>query len=231
MKTLFLIFITIILTSCAAQSPAIVAGKGAVFGTLKAQSHSQFIEKVAKKGNGHEYNELVFDDTMVNYPNLKELYAGIIYPSYTGGETHDVLAQTNGMFPRSIAISQGDKLSISNSTENVLSFFLADAKDKFQDLSKVNPGETRTFTVEIQGNLELITDENENLKTFILSKKGLKAQKLKSGDYYKFEKLDPGSYQMVFWFWRLGKIVRKIQVRSGQNIELNELLSVNSVIP
>lgn len=230
MKILSFIFVSVFLASCAAQSPAITKGKGVVYGTLKAQSHSQFLEKVSKENSDHFYEDLDLDDTMINYPKLKGLYAGIINPSYNGGKTYKVVAQKNGIFPRSIALSPGDKLSIRNSTGAVLSFFLADSNETFQDLSKISAGETKSFIVQVQGNLELNTDENENLKVFILSEKGLMAQKLTSGESYAFENLEPGNYKMVFWFWRLGKVVRQIQIESGQKTMLNELLSVNSVI-
>ena len=229
MRILTPLLLAFVLSACA-SSPAIVPGKGAVYGVLKAQSHSQFIEKATKGDKGHDYGSLVFDNNMVDYPHLKELYAGIIDPSYSGGKTFNIVAKNNGMFPHSIAMSPGDKISINNSSGRPLTFFLADARDTFQDLSKVNSGETRSFIIKVQGNLELDTDENEQFKAIILSKKGLRSQQLSSGSSYAFEKLEPGNYQMIFWFWRLGQLVRHIQIKAGKNTVVNELLSVNTVM-
>ncbi len=229
MKKFVPVFLIFIFSACATiPVPSIVPGKGAVYGILKAQSHKQIIEK-AKGGDGHDYL-IEFDKDMVNYRNLKDLYACLIDPSYKGGKEYKLSATAEGISPRSIALSPGDTITINNITSNPLSFFLADMGDAFQDLGKVNSGETKSFVVKIQGNLELSADEDESIKTNVFSKTGLRSRRVASGKSYSFEKLEPGRYDMFFWFWRLGKIHRQIQIKPGQNILVNETLSVNTVM-
>ncbi len=227
------VFLIFLFSACASiPVPPIVPGKGSVYGTLTAQSHSKIIEK-AKGGAGHDYlgpDGIVFNKDMVNYRNLKELYACLIDPTYKGGKRFDISATVDGIFPRSLALSPGDIISIKNTTNRPLNFFLADIGDAFQDLGKVNSGETKSFPVKIQGSLELDTDEDERLKAIVFSKAGLRSRRVTSGQSYSFEKLEPGNYDMFFWFWRLGKIHRQVQIDTGQNILVNETLSVNTVM-
>ncbi len=223
-----------IFSACASiPVPAIVPGKGSVFGTLTAQSHEKIIEKAKGGAKDHDYigpGGIIFNKDMVNYRNLKELYACLIDSGYKGGKKISLTANESGFSPRSTALSPGDILSINNATSGSLTFFLADMGDAFQDLGKINSGETRSFTVKIQGSLELGTDENERLKGIIFSQNGLRSKMVASGESYSFEKLEPGSYEMIFWFWRLGKIDRQIQIKPGQNTVVNETLSVNTVM-
>jgi len=227
------VFLIFIFSACASiPVPPIVSGKGSVYGTLTAQSHSKIIEK-AKGSKDHDYASdggIIFNKDMVNYPNLKELYACLIDPAYKGGKKININVTTDGVSPRSLALSLGDIIAINNSTQRSLTFFLADMGDAFQDLGKVNPGQTKSFTIKIQGSLELGTDEDERIKTIVFSKDGLRSKRVASGQAYSFEKLEPGSYDMIFWFWRLGKIHKKIQINSGQNTIVHETLSVNTVM-
>jgi hypothetical protein len=226
------VFLIFIFSACASiPIPPIVSGKGSVYGTLTAQSHSKIIEKA--KGGNQDYASnglIIFNKDMVNYRNLKELYACLIDPTYKGGKKINITATTEGLSPRSLALSPGDIISINNSTERSLTFFLADMGDAFQDLGKVSPGQTNSFTVKIQGSLELGTDEDERIKTIVFSQSGLRSKRVASGQSYSFEKLEPGSYDMIFWFWRLGKIHKQVQINPGQNTIVHETLSVNTVM-
>jgi hypothetical protein len=227
------VFLIFVFSACASiPIPPIVPGKGSVFGTLTAQSHSKIIEK-AKGSAKHDYASnglIIFNKDMVNYSNLKELYACLIDPTYIGGKKIGITATAEGLSPRSLALSPGDIISINNSTERSLTFFLADMGDAFQDLGKVNPGQTNSFTIKIQGSLELGTDEDERIKTIVFSQNGLRSKRVASGQSYSFEKLEPGSYDMIFWFWRLGKIHKQVQINPGQNTSVHETLSVNTVM-
>jgi hypothetical protein len=227
------VFLIFIFSACASiPIPQIVQGKGSVYGTLTAQSHSKIIEK-AKEGKDHDYasgGSIIFNKDMVNYRNLKDLYACLIDPTYKGGKKINVTATAEGLSPRSLALSPGDIVSINNSTDRSLTFFLADMGDAFQDLGQVSPGQTKPFTIKIQGNLELGTDEDERIKTIVLSQSGLRSIRVASGQAYSFEKLEPGSYNMIFWFWRLGKINKQVQINPGQNTIVHETLSVNTVM-
>lgn len=228
------VFLMFVFSACASiPVPPIVPGKGAVYGTLTAQSHSKIIEKAKETGQSHDYDGpdgIIFNKDMVNYRNLKDLYACLIDPNYKGGKKINLTATADGIIPRSIALSPGDIVSISNSASSSLTFFLADIRDAFQDLGKINPGKTKSFTVKIQGSLELGTDEDERIKAIVFSQRGLRSKMVASGHPYSFEKLEPGSYDMIFWFWRLGKIHRQIQIKPGQNTVVHETLSVNTVM-
>ncbi len=228
------VFLMFVFSACASiPVPPIVPGKGAVYGTLTAQSHSKIIEKAKGSGGNDDYagpDGIIFNKDMVNYRNLKDLYACLLDPSYTGGKQINLTATTEGLSPRSLALSPGDIISISNSTSGPLTFFLADMGDAFQDLGKIKPGQTESFTIKIQGNLELGTDEDEAIKAIVFSQSGLRSKRVASGQAYSFEKLEPGSYDMIFWFWRLGKIHRQVQIQPGQNVAVHETLSVNTVM-
>lgn len=66
---------------------------------------------------------------------------------------NSITATAEGLSLRSLALSPGNIISIKNSTERPLTFFLADMEDAFQDLGKGDPGQTKSFTIKIQGSL------------------------------------------------------------------------------
>ena len=232
MRKFLLNFLTLIFLSACATGPAIVPGKGAVYGTISASSHKDIIAKAAETGRDAygDKGEVVFTKQMVNYHQLKELYVCLLNPSFTGGKDHLLIADIDKMSHRSLAIAKGDKLWIQNYSSKVLTFYLAGQGDEIQVYSPIKPGERSVITVEQEGNLELGSDENETLMTSLLSKPGLKSQKHSSGEKYSFENLEPGSYKLLFWFWRLGFIEKNITIRAGENIELNQVLSVDKIM-
>jgi hypothetical protein len=225
------ILIFIFLSACS-SAPEIVPGKGALYGTISAKSHKDIIAK-ASKDDGSVYSnngQIVFEKGMVNYNQLKELYVCLIDRSYNGGKDHLLIADDDKMSHRSLAIAKGDRLWVQNNSSKTLTFFLAGQDDSIQVYSSVNPGKRSVIEVEQEGVLELGSDENETLITTLISRTGLISQMHSSGDEYLFENLDPGQYKILFWFWRLGFIEKNITIRTGENIKLNQVLSVDKIM-
>jgi hypothetical protein len=226
-----LIFIFI---ACA-SAPKIVPGKGAVYGTVSAASHKSIIEKAAQNVDA-EYSEdgkIVYSKLMVNYNQLQELYVCLIDPTYNGGKEHLLVAVDGGMSLRSIALAPGDKLRIRNNTPQTQNFFIAEVsgdEEGFQGIPPLRPGEEGVYTVDLEGDLELGSDDNEQLLTSIISKKGLMGRRFSSGAPYSFELLEPGQYDLIFWYWRLGLIQRQVDIRAGKNVQVNETLSVDRMV-
>ena len=117
-----------------------------------------------------------------------------------------------------------------NNSSKTLTFFLAGQDDSIQVYSPIKSGEKSVITVEQEGILELGSDENDGLMTTLFSRSGLIGQKHSSGDEYLFEKLEPGTYKILFWYWRLGYIEKSIMIKAGENIKLNQILSVDKIM-
>ncbi len=232
MRKCLLSFLALFILSACASGPAVVPGKGAVYGAISADSHKDIIAKAEKNADGLylEKGEVVFTQQMINYHQLKELYVCLLDPSFSGGNDHLLIADNDNMSQRSLAIARGDKLWVQNNTSKTLTFYLAGQGDDIQVYSPIKPGERSVITVEQEGNLELGSDENEKLVTSLISRANLKSQKHSSGEQYSFENLEPGSYKIIFWFWRLGYIEKNIIIKAGENIELNQVLSVDKIM-
>lgn len=56
------------------------------------------------------------------------------------------------------------------------------------------------------------------------------AKRMSSGEHYQFDKLEPGSYQLIFWYWRLGKIQQTVHIQAEENSRVDKTLTVDSVI-
>ena len=56
------------------------------------------------------------------------------------------------------------------------------------------------------------------------------SKQLSSGQAYQFELLNPGDYQLIFWYWRLGKIQQAIHINGQENIHIDKTLTVDSVM-
>jgi hypothetical protein len=225
------ILILIYLSACS-SAPEIVQGKGAIYGTISAESHKEIIAK-ASKDDGSVYSnngQVVFKEGMVNYRQLKELYVCLINPSLKTVKDHLLIADNDSMSHRSLAIASGDRLWVQNNSSRILTFFLAGQEDSIQVYSPVKPGERSVIEVKQEGILELGSDEDEGLITTLFSRTGLINQMHSSGDEYLFEKLDPGQYKILFWFWRLGFIEKNIIIKAGENIKLNQVLSVDKIM-
>jgi hypothetical protein len=230
-KNILLLFLLLVHISCS-SGPEIVPGKGAVYGTISAESHKDILAKASRSGDGiyKKNGEIVFTEKMVNYNQLKELFVCLIDPSSTAGSDHLLIASEKNMSHRSLAIGKGDRLSIQNNSSETLTFFLAGKNDAIQVYSPIKPGERSSLKVELEGDLELGSDENESLRTTLLSRKGLVGQQHSSGDQYNFKNLHPGQYKILFWFWRLGLVEKNIIIKAGENIKLNQILSVDKIL-
>jgi hypothetical protein len=225
----FLILITLL--SCS-SAPEITPGKGAVYGSITAESHKDIIAK-ASKDDGSVYGgngRVVFTEQMVNYEKLKELFVCVLDPAFSGGNEHLLFASDEKMSQRSLAIAKGDRLWVQNNSSRTLTFFIAGRGDDIQVYSPTKPGERSAITIQQEGELELGSDENESLMTTLLSRRGLVGQQHSSGEKYSVENLNPGQYKILFWFWRLGFIEKTIIIKAGENIELNQILSVDKIM-
>jgi hypothetical protein len=234
----YLLLLTALCLAACTHEPKLAAGKGAVYGVLSADAHPAFKEKHRNNaGSDSIYGSdsgggIVYKDNMVDYPKLDELYVGLVQPDLAP-QLHQVTANAGGMSPRSLALAPGDVLHIQNNTAHGQQFFItatSGGDDSIQSLPGLAAGAAADYTVELEGDLELLSEDDESLKTALLSKKNMLGKRVSSGDYYQFENLDPGSYRLIFWYWRLGKIQQTIQIHAGENTRVDKTLSVESVM-
>jgi len=234
MKYLFL-FSVLLLSSCV-NSPKIIANKGAVYGVFSADAHPDFKKKIlndsksssryVKKGK----KGINYQDNMVDYSNLKELYVGLISTDYKP-QQHSLFANPEQMLPGSLALSIGDRLHIHNNTSSTQNFFISEiGGEGFQSFPELKAGQNAHFTLELVGDLELLSEDNDKLKTILFSKKNMLTKQLHSGQGYQFENLNPGIYQLIFWYWRLGKIEQSIIIKAEKNLNIDKTLTVESVM-
>lgn len=236
MKYLYLL--TLLLLGGCVHEPKIIAGKGAVYGVLSADAHPEFKKKMEDANNntsssyGYKADQGIdYKNDMVNYSNLKALYVGLVTPDHRP-QQHHLFAKPTGISPYSLALSPDDTLHIHNNTPNTQHFFITETLGKagFQSFPALKAGEEATFTVKLEGNLELLSDDNDNLKTHLFSKKNMQSKLRSSGEYYQFEHLNPGDYQLIFWYWRLGDIQQSIRINPQENLQVNKVLTVKSVM-
>lgn len=216
-------------------APKVVPGKGAIYGIVAADSHKVIRDKAAGDSTSiySEGGKVVYSDKMVNYAKLKELYVCLIGPGNSGGREHSLVAQDKNMSKRSVALAPGDKLRIRNSTSKTQNFFIAETsgnEEGFQAFPPLSAGTEAVFTIKLEGDLELASEESDQLVTALLSRPGLVSQMHSSGSPYAFERLEPGAYNVIFWFWRLGYTQHRVGVQAGQNSHLDETLSVDRII-
>jgi len=232
-KTL-LIVLSILLSGCAA-GPEIAKGKGNIFGQVVARPHKEFIKKIAD-GRPVEYevrgdNSIAFTSEMVNYDNLDEIYVGLIGPGRNGRAEHVLTIADNGVSRRSIMVARGDVLKVRNNSAGALTFYLIDsATDDVIEFPAIESRQTRNLVVDLEGLLELGADEDDALTVSILSARNLVSQQVQSGGIYAFTGLDPGTYDLLFWFWRLGKLEHRLEVQSDTNHQIDETLSVDRIV-
>ncbi|MBL6987874.1 MAG: hypothetical protein ISR72_12730 [Methylobacter sp.] len=236
MKYLFLLSV-LILSACV-NAPKIISGKGSVYGVLSADSHSAFNKKMNDNQDITSiYGEMQttgikYQSDMVDYAKLDELYVGLIQASLPP-QQHQITATTKGMSRKSIALATGDTLLIRNNTNQIQNFFIAETSvtgENIQTFPGLATGASASYKVELEGDLELLSEDNEALKTVLFSKKNMLTKRVNSGDSFQFENLAPGSYQLIFWYWRLGKIQQTIQVKSDENTRVDKILTVDNVI-
>ncbi len=236
MNHLFLLAV-LMLTSCA-NAPDVIPGKGGIYGRLSADSHPAFNKKLeSNQGSGSVYgdtqaNDAKYRDNMVDYHQLDELYVGLIQPNLSP-QQHQLTATSEGMSSHSLALAVGDTLQLHNNSTQSQRFYIAETADTgegIQTFPTLEAGATANYKIDLEGDLELLSEDNENLKTLLFAKKNMLAKRVSSGDSYQFGNLDPGSYQLIFWYWRLGKIQQIVQVRAEENSRVDKTLTVDSVI-
>ncbi len=213
------------------QDPA--DGKGTVYGEVTARPHKDYVKKaqeMAKNAGPGEVDQygnpiptdgkLNFDEKMVNY-NLAKVFAILVNPAAKPDEEeHEVeVEEDEGMTPRALAVAKGDVIEIENDSGKPLTFFLADTNsDAIQELPVIPAGDSAEIKVELVGDLVLTTDEDERFTTAVLSREGLRSQKVRSGSLYTFRDLDPGQYELLFWYWRLGYLKKTITIEADKNL-------------
>jgi len=234
MKNTLLLVLGALLWGCA-TAPEIVKGKGNIFGQVDTRPHKEFLAK-AQKEAPDDYmirgtDKITFTPEMVNYNALDEIYVGLIHPHHIDPAKHVLTIANNRPSLRSIMVGKGDVLMVRNNSARTLSFYLIDpASDDIQEYPALRPGQTAELPVNLEGSLELGADEDDALVVNILSVKNLASRQVRSGGQYEFTALDPGTYDVLFWFWRLGKIERRVVVKSDTNYRIDETLSVDRII-
>lgn len=233
MRVLFL-FSTLCLAACSTvQAPLVAADKSAVYGVLTAQSNSIFREKRQESAyDSGSATDIVYKDNMVNYPALDELYVGLVVPDLSP-QQHTIHVNSQGMSPRSLALAVGDVLHVYNDTGRTQTFFISQTPDNgsgIQSFPALKAGSSADYPVQLAGSLELLLEDDVNLKASLFARKNLSVKRLKSGETYQFENLNPGQYQLIFWYWRLGKIEHQIEAKAGESVRVDKTLSVDSVM-
>lgn len=236
MKPLLLVS-ALLLTACSTQAPKLTAGKGAIYGVLTAEANSAFREKGRWQTDSNLYGtpkETVSNPQAerVNYAALDELYVGLLGANVEP-QHYPIHVSNAGMSPRSVALAVGDKLQVYNDTDRKQTFFISqtsDIGDGIQSFPALAAGSNATYPVQLVGTLELLSEDDGNLKANLLAQKNMAVKRLKTGETYQFENLNPGQYGLIFWYWRLGKIEQKVEVKVGENVRIDKTLSVDSIM-
>ncbi len=206
------------------------SGMGAVVGKVETRAHKDMIKKA--KTSGSEYastdGKIRYSDKMVNYDKLDDIYVGLV-SSPNAAQAPTVLTSTeNGFDPRALAIDTGSRILINNATSQSLTFYVVDPNsDAIEEIPPVAPGGNGELIVPMKGLLEIATDERDDLVSAVLSLPGMQVRRVASGKYYTFNDLTPGSYRLVFWYWRLGMLERPVSIKADTVLEVNEYLSVD----
>jgi len=234
MKNMLILVLVVLLSGCS-TGPDIVKGKGNIFGQVDARPHKEFIKKMVD-GRPVEYkvrgdNSIAFTSEMINYDKLDEIYVGLIDPNRSGRAAHVLTIADTGLSRRSVMVAKGDVLNVRNNSTRTLTFYLINpATDDIEEFRAVPPGQPADLTVNMEGFLELGADEDDALTVNILSVRNLVSQQVQSGGIYAFTGLDPGPYDVLFWFWRLGKLEHRVEVQSDTNHRIDETLSVDRIV-
>jgi len=228
----YLLLSLLFLLSACAQAPKIIAHKGAVFGTVSTEAHIEFKQKIANKNTAEtnystDENGIEHHPDRVNYQHLDELYVGLIVPDYTS-QTHNITVSSDQLNPHSLALSIGDTLHITNQNTSTQYLFISEINaEGFQAIPDLKAGQSIDVRLTLEGDLELLSEDNHKLKSILFSKKNMLTKKFSSGQRYQFENLTPNHYQLIFWYWRLGKITQTIKIDAQKNTRVDKTLSVN----
>ena len=239
MKHLYLFSVLLLSAWATVQAAPLEAGKAGVYGELTAEENSVVKEKRQQSNvssspydSPTQTSETVSSDELVNYANLDDLYVGLVVPTLAT-QQHIVNVSAQGISPRALAVAVGDSLQVFNDTAATQSLFLTqtiNSGEGIQTFPSLAAGSSATYSVQLAGDLELLAENDGNLKARLLSKKNMQVKRLSSGDSYQFENLQPGEYNLIFWHWRLGKIEQKITLNSGDNLRVDKTLSVDSIM-
>jgi hypothetical protein len=188
-------------------------------------------------GSSSMYSELKaagikYQDNMVNYAQLDDLYVGLIQ-AHLAPQQHQLTANNDGMSPKAIALAVGDTVLIHNNTQQAQNFFVAETvaeTGKVQAFPSLAAGAKASYKIDLEGDLALLSEDNGILKTAVLAQKNMQALRVSSGGSYQFSNLNPGTYPLIFWYWRLGKIQQAIQIQADENLRVDKTLTVDSVI-
>jgi hypothetical protein len=225
-----------------------------IFGTVETRGHAEVLakwnaasksvkpEKIdyaaasgyggsSSSGNTSEGDAGSSDGAAINYQELADIFVVLVHPTWQGGAVHEVELSPYGLNVGVLALAKGDIIRLHNKTDNPYTPYLAgEGEDDIQDFAPVEPGSVEDLIIELTGDLELGLDEDEEELIAIVSGKGWKSQRVSSGEQYEFKKLEAGNYSLTFWYWRLGNLDHAVSLKAGQNVQINEVLSVDRII-
>jgi hypothetical protein len=224
------------------------AEKARIFGVVETRGHAEVLAKwaaVAKASKAkipdytsqgvigssidRSYNE--GDEVAINYQDLGDIFVVLSHAPWQGGVVHEVELSTYGLNVEVLAVAKGDTIRLHNNTNNPYTPYLAGTgDDDIQDFPTIAPGSVNDLVVDLTGELELGLDEDDEETIIIAAGIGWKSHKVKSGDAYEFKDLEGGSYNLMFWYWRLGRLGHKLSLNPGEAVELNEVLSVDRIV-
>lgn len=228
---LYLVLLGMVMAGCAG-GPPVVPGKGAVYGHFSADSHKALVAKVAeaKDPTYGKNGKIVYSKEMVNYAGLTDLYVCLVSDRFSGGSEHSIEIREDGFVLEDLALAPGDRIRLTNRSSLTHNIYLVDVGEGIQTFPSISPGQESVIEVTLTGHLELLSEEKDSWSVRIFSQSGLKGQRVASGEQYSFEKLEPGNYTLIFWYWRLGSIEKQVNVTAGQNLHIDQVLSVDQVI-
>jgi hypothetical protein len=223
-----------LVVGCAA-GPEVAGDRSAVYGVVVARAHSEVLEKWAQASN-NPYESTPGGAVRgpaeaIDYGSLTGIYVGLVDPAFSGGAIHDIAFSKAGAKPESLAVAVGDVIRVRNDTAGPVTFFLAATEgEAIQDIPVLPAGRAATIRVRLEGLLELGVDEDERLVAPVLARRGLRTSKVVSGGNYVFNNLEPGEYEMTFWYWRLGSLERSVKLVAGRASRVDEVLAVDRTV-
>jgi hypothetical protein len=234
MRNFIIIGCALMLAACpSVPKPKLTGGMGAVVGKIETRAHKEMIKKAKSDEGFGGYGptpdgKIKYSDKMVNYDKLDDIYVGLISPGASPNSATVVTATEDGLIPRAIAIGTGNRIRITNATSTPLTFYVVDPNsDAIEEISPLAPGASGEIPVPMEGLLEIAADERDDMVTAVLSRRGMQVRRVASGKYYSFADLPPGDYRLVFWYWRLGMLERRVLIEADKVAEVNEYLSVD----
>ena len=193
----------------------------------KSDYSSQYVYNVESSGEGAGPNDAV----AMNYSDIGDIFVILKNNAWHGGAVHKVELNSYGLDTEALAVASGDIIRLHNKTARSYTPFIAGTgDDDIQEFPTMPPGTINDLKVEITGDLELGLDEDEEEFIVIAAGQGWKSQRVRSGGEFDFRDLQAGSYGLKFWYWRLGALDHALLLKAGEDVEVNEVLSVDRVI-